>query len=102
MLWAYYVDAFAKFKEGDGTLLDNMLIYASTDQSLARLHQIDGLPMFTAGKAGGLIKTGQYLNMANDPATRLGLTAMNVFKVPVSKFGTNSMETSHPITEIMA
>src|SRR6185436_7690719 len=29
--WSDYVQAFAKFKEGDGTLLDNMLIYASTD-----------------------------------------------------------------------
>ena len=30
--WAYFVEAFAKVREGDGTLLDNMLIYASTDQ----------------------------------------------------------------------
>jgi hypothetical protein len=47
-----------------------------------------------------LIKTGMYLNMNNAPATRLG-GGVQAF-VPVSKFGTNSMETSRPITEILA
>ena len=40
--WAYYVDALANFKEGDGSLLDNSFIYATTDQSFAKLHAIDG------------------------------------------------------------
>ena len=56
----------------------------------------------TGGRAGGLIKTGQHLMMNNDPATRLGLTAMQMFKVPINKFGTDSMETSRPITELLA
>ena len=98
---AEFIKTMDSFKEGDSTLLDQSLVVATTDNGLAFTHQLTNLPMFTAGKAGGLIKTGQYLNMANDPATRLGLTAMNTFKVPVSKFGTNSMETSHPIVEIM-
>ncbi|MDP5069577.1 MAG: DUF1552 domain-containing protein, partial [Congregibacter sp.] len=41
--WAYYVGALADFKEGDGSLLDNSLIYATTDQSFAKMHAIDGI-----------------------------------------------------------
>ena len=51
--WAYFVEAFAKVREGDGSVLDNTLIYASTDSNWARIHSIDGIPMFTAGRAGG-------------------------------------------------
>lgn len=99
---AEFLKLMDSFKEGDGTLLDQSLVVINTDNGQAFTHQLTNLPTFTAGRAGGLIKTGMYLDMNNSPATRLGLTAMQVFKVPVGKFGTNSMETSRPITEIMA
>jgi len=100
--WAYHVDAFAKFKEGDGTLLDNMLIYATTDQSLARLHQIDGLPMFTAGRAGGKLKTGLHIAGEGTPGTRLGYTAMKVMGLNIPSWGSQSNNTSKEIGEILA
>ena len=100
-LWAAYVGAFAKMKEGDGTLLDNMLIYASTDQSLARLHQIDGLPMFTAGRAGGKLKTGLHIAGNGGQGTRLGYTAMKVFGLDNTSWGTQSNNTSKEIGEIL-
>jgi len=99
---AEFIKLLDSFKEGDSTLLDQSLVVMNTDNGQAFTHQLTNLPTFTAGRAGGLIKSGMYVNMNNSPATRLGLTAMQVFKVPVSKFGTNSMETSRPITEILA
>lgn len=56
--WAYFVEAFTKVKEGDGTLLDNVLIYATTDHGFARLHTLDQVPLFTAGRAGGASQDG--------------------------------------------
>lgn len=99
--WAYHVDAFAKFKEGDGHLIDNMLIYATTDQSLARLHQIDGLPMFTAGRAGKKLKTGIHVNGNHEAATRLGYTCMKVFGLDIASWGAQSNNTSKEIGEIL-
>jgi hypothetical protein len=99
---AEFIKLLDSFKEGDSSLLDQSLVVINTDNGQAFTHQLTNLPTFTAGSAGGLVKTGQYLNMNGSPATRLGLTAMQVFKVPVSKFGTNSMETSRPITELLA
>ncbi len=99
--WAYYVEAFSKVKEGDSTLLDNMLIYATTDQALARIHSIDNQPMFTAGRAGGRIKTGLHLEGGGTPSTRLGLTAMKVFGLDVSSWGTQSNTSSKEIGDML-
>ena len=65
--WAYYVGALASFREGDGSLLDNAFIYSTTDQSFAKIHGIEGIPMFSAGTAGGQIKTGLHLDGGGSP-----------------------------------
>ncbi len=100
--WAYYVQAFADFKEGDGSLLDNVLIYATTDQALARIHSIDNQPMFTAGRAGGRIKTGLHVVGNDAPSTRLGLTAMQAFGLDVNSWGTQSNNSTDIVGEIVA
>ena len=48
-------------KEGDGTLLDNMLIMAFSDTGYAKIHSIENIPMFLAGRAGGRHKAGQHI-----------------------------------------
>jgi len=99
--WAYYVQALANFKEGDGSLLDNSLIYATTDQSFAKIHGIDGIPMFTAGTAGGRIKTGLHLDGADTPACRLGFTAQRLMGLDIPSWGEKSNNTSDEISEIL-
>jgi hypothetical protein len=99
--WAYFVEAFSKVKEGDGTLLDNMLIYASTDQSFAKIHSIEGLPMFTAGRAGGKFKTGLHIDGGGTPGARLGYTMMKTLGVDIPSWGTQSNNTSKEITDIL-
>ena len=59
--WVYFVQAFTKIKEGDGTLLDNVFIYATTDHGYARTDSLDGIPVFTAGRAGGRARIGLHI-----------------------------------------
>jgi Protein of unknown function (DUF1552) len=99
--WAYFVEAFTKVKEGDGTLLDNMLIYASSDTAWARIHSLDGIPLFTAGGAGGRIKTGLHVDGAGSPGARVGYTALKVFGLDAASWGTKSNATSQEIGEIL-
>jgi hypothetical protein len=99
--WAYYVDAFSKVKEGAGTVLDNVFIQAITDHGYARIHSLDGMPMFTAGRAGGKLKSGLHIDGAGSPATRLGLTAMRTMGLDVKDWGTKSNNTSTVIGEIL-
>jgi hypothetical protein len=99
--FATFIDAFANIREGDGSLLDNMLIFAATETNYARVHSVDGVPVFTAGNAGGRIKTGLHVVGNGDPITRVGLTAMQVMGVPIDTWGTRSLQTSKTITEIL-
>jgi len=98
---ADYIDILDGIPEGDGTLLDNCLIFASTETNYARVHTIDGVPVYLMGGAGGRVKTGMYVQGGGDPITRVGLTAMQAMGVPISKWGTKSLATSQTISEIL-
>ena len=99
--FAYFVSAFANIKEGNGTLLDNMLIVADTDHGLARMHALDGMPALTAGRAGGKVKTGYHIDMKGTTYCRIGYTAMNVMGVEAKSFGDRSNTNSSAISEIL-
>jgi len=99
--WAEFVAAFADIPEGDGTLLDNCLVYAMSDIAYAKIHTLDNIPMFTAGTAGGKIKTGLHIQGGGDPGTRLGYTMMKVLGLDIPSWGTLSNTTSKEIGEIL-
>lgn len=99
--FATFIEAFENIREGDGTLLDNMLIFAATETNYARVHSIDGVPVYTVGTAGGRIKTGLHVVGNGDPITRVGLTAMQVMGLSLDSWGTKSLQTSKTITEIL-
>ncbi len=93
--------AAADIKEGDGTILDNTLIFAHSDVSYARTHSLDGIPMFTAGRAGGRIKTGMHIAGGGTAGTRLGYTMLRAMGLDVTRWGTQSNETLKEIGEIL-
>ena len=99
--WAYFVKTMSSFKEGDGTLLDRTLVLAHSDQEWAKIHAITGIPMFTAGTAGGKLKTGLHVAGAGDPGSRVGYTVMRALGMNVSGFGSGSMATAREIGEIL-
>ncbi|MCB2106073.1 MAG: DUF1552 domain-containing protein [Rhodobacteraceae bacterium] len=99
---ATFIEAFASIKEGDGTLLDNTIIYANSDTNYAKLHALDGIPVMTIGKGGGALNTGYHINGNGDPISRIGLTVQQAMGLQIQKWGSLSMETSKPVSEILA
>lgn len=99
--WATFVGILANVREGDGTLLDNTLVFAHSDSSLARTHSVLGIPMMTAGRAGGRIKSGYHVKGGGDSITRVGLTMQQVMGVPTEAWGTRSMSTSLSVSDIL-
>jgi Protein of unknown function (DUF1552) len=89
-------------REGEGTVLDNSLIMAFSDTGYAKIHSIENIPMFLAGRAGGRHKAGQHIHVTGESVTRVSLTAMRLVGAPVGEFGSASMKTARPITEIIA
>ncbi len=100
--FAEFLKTLSEIKEGNGSLLDNSLIFATSETNYARVHTIDSMPMYLVGKAGGRVKTGMHVVGGGDPTTRVGLTAQKVMGVPVDSWGTGSLQTSRPIADILA
>jgi len=98
--FADLVRALAAVKEGDGRLLDHMLVYAHSDTSFAKIHALDAMPVMLAGNANGRLRTGLHVAGAGTPITRTGLTAMAAMGVETDRWGTKSMETNKMVSEL--
>jgi hypothetical protein len=99
--WGDFLTTLDGIPEGSGTLLDNTIVFAHSDTQFARAHTIEGIPMMIAGTGGGRIRSGIHMAGNGEVVTRVGLTLQQVMKVPVNRWGTGSMETAKPITEIV-
>ena len=99
--WADFVTAMSAIKEGDGTLLDNMLVVAHSEVSYAKNHDVNGIPVMLAGRAGGKMKTGIHIASQGDPISRVGLTVQQLMGVPVDAWGTDAMRTTRSIGEML-
>ena len=100
--WAYFLESMANTREGDGSLLDHSLIYANSDCSFAKVHSLQGVPMFTAGSLNGKVRTGLHIDGKSQAGTQVGYTCQRLMGLPISSWGEQSMQTSHEISEIIA
>jgi len=100
--FADYLTALSSVREGDKTLLDRSLILAMTDTGYAKVHSLENVPIITAGGAGGRMKTGLHISAKGDPGSRVGLTVQQALGLSLNSWGTDSMQTSKTITEVLA
>ena len=96
------LQAFDAVREGDGTLLDRTLLFASTDTGYAKAHSVINIPLFTAGRANGRVKTGIHYSAPGDTVTRVGLTIQQALGLPINSWGLDANHTSNTITEVLA
>lgn len=97
-----FVQQLDSIQEGEGTLLDRTAVFGFTDHGEARLHSMKDYPVFTAGSAGGRLKTGMHISAPGDAATRVGLTLQQALGVPAGSWGSESNHVTKPFSEIMA
>jgi len=98
---AYLIAELGKAKEGAGTLLDQILVYAHSDTSYAKEHALDELPVIMVGRAGGRLKTGLHIREEGAPVTKTALTAMHAMNLRVGSFGSQSLEVSQAIGQVL-
>ena len=99
--WALFLKIMDGMPEGDGTLLDHMLVVAHSETELASNHNVTNMPIMMAGSASGKVKTGISVDGKKDTVARVGLTAMQAMGVPVEMFGVQSNQTKKPISELL-
>lgn len=101
-IWTEFVKTLAAVKEGPGTLLDNTLVFAHSDVSYAKNHEVGGIPMMIAGTAGGRVKAGIHLRGNGEPTSRVGLTVMQAMGLSIDAWGVDAMRATRPIDALLA
>ena len=75
-------------KEGEGTLLDNMMFTLGSGISDGSLHIYTDLPTLIAGGAGGAIKPGRHIKSEKGtPIANLWLSMINAMGVKIDQLG---------------
>ena len=87
-LLTYYLEGLRAVPDGDGNLLDNMVMLFGSGLSDGNSHLHENLPMLLVGGAGGRIKGGRHLRYPErTPMANLFLTVLDTLGVPVEKLG---------------
>jgi hypothetical protein len=87
-LFAYYVERLKATPDGDGSLLDHVLIVYGSGMSNSNLHVPHKLPILLVGGGAGQIQGGRHLRFADQtPLTNLYLTVLDKMGVPMERVG---------------
>ena len=85
---AYYLDKLKNTPDGDGSLLDHMVLLYGGGLSDGNTHLHDNLPVALFGGASGKLKGGRHLRVTKDtPMTNLLLTMLDMVGVHQDKLG---------------
>jgi hypothetical protein len=85
---AYFCGKLDAIDEGGTTMLDNSLVFLSSEIANGNFHDQANKPILLLGSAGGKIKTGRHAMYNGDPQANLFITLLNALGVPVTTFGT--------------
>lgn len=83
--FAYMVKKMAGLREGDGTLLDNCIMMWGSGLEDGNEHTRENLPFIIAGKGGGSIKTGRFLENIEGNQGDLLTTLLACMGIPLDR-----------------
>jgi hypothetical protein len=87
-LFTDYLEKLRNTPDGDGSLLDHMIILYGSGISNSDRHTHGPLPTFLVGGGAGTLKGGRHLvYLEHTPLTNLQLTLLNKLGVPSEKLG---------------
>jgi hypothetical protein len=87
-LFAYYLDKLASTPDGDGSLLDHMLMTFGSGISDGDQHSVRELPLLVFGAGDGQIKGGRHLRYPKDtPMANFYLMLVDKLGLPLEQFG---------------
>ncbi len=99
----YLLDRLSKTKGPTGSsLLDNMLIYATSEYSAGWHHTTAEYPILLAGKAGGRMKTGMHVRIPGGNICDAQLTILRALGLNVAEFGAGAARSTSPLPGLLA
>ncbi|HYF01337.1 MAG TPA: DUF1552 domain-containing protein [Planctomycetota bacterium] len=82
--FAYMVKRMAAIREGEGTLLDNCIMMWGSGLEDGNKHTRANLPFVLAGRGGGALKTGRFVQVQGNQGDLLG-TLLTCAGIPLDK-----------------
>ena len=83
-LFAYYLDKLDSTPDGNGSLLDNLLMLYGAGMSDSNRHDNTGLPLVLLGGGSGSVKGGRHLRYKEGtPISNLHLTMLDKMGLPL-------------------
>ncbi|MDP3278616.1 MAG: DUF1552 domain-containing protein [Deltaproteobacteria bacterium] len=96
------LDLFANTMDiGGRSLLDNMVMLATSEFSAGDQHVVEEFPVLLAGGGGGTLRGGVHYRQAGGNLARVHLTILRALGLPYASYGFNGAETSEPIAEVL-
>ena len=93
---AYFMDRLNATPDGDGTLLDQVLIQYGCGISDGNQHLHVNLPILVAGGGAGTLAGGRHLRVAEDtPLTNLHLSLLEKLGAPTERLGDSTGTVKH-------
>ena len=84
-LFAYFLEKARATPDGDGNLLDNMMVLYGAGMSDSNRHDNKGLPLVLIGGGGGKLHAGGHLRYEDTSISNLHLTVLDKMGVRVDK-----------------
>jgi hypothetical protein len=87
-LFAHYLEKLRSTSDGDGSLLDHLVILYGAGMSDPNQHARTNLPLVLVGGAANGVRGGRHLVYASDtPMANFNLALLEMFGVHVDKLG---------------
>ena len=98
---AYLIEQLSLIPEGDETLLDHMLLLATSETSRGQTHSFEEMPLVLAGGACGAIRQGiHHRSYTADNASHVMLSAVRAMGISAPTFGVDAGEVSDGLSAI--
>jgi hypothetical protein len=92
-LFAYFLKRLQSTPDGDGSLLDHVMIVYGAGMSDGNAHDPKNLPILLLGGGAGQIKGGRHLRFPKEmPLANLHMTLLDKLGVHVDKIGDSTAE----------
>ncbi|MCA9711437.1 MAG: DUF1552 domain-containing protein [Myxococcales bacterium] len=85
--YAYLLQQLAATPDGDGSLLDHMLVMSTSELGNPATHSTSNLPIVLAGGVGGQLSTGRYADLGGARTGELFVTFLQWFGATDTVFG---------------
>lgn len=90
-IFSYFLEKLRSTSDGDGSLLDNLMIVYGSCLSDGQKHLHQDLPLLLVGGRASGIRSGRHLRYsAGTPVTNLYLTLLDKLGMPTEHFGDSS------------